>query len=91
MAATLVLAPFVALHLFCGLNIFPRPRLTLIVFSFGLLTFLVLCLRAVSCILRFWGDPSARILRFASIGLLALSLPYSLAMYFAIAFLPPED
>jgi len=83
--AFLVLLPLMTLHFCFGFNILDHPRRAATMFSIAMLAFAVFFLRALITILASWNHPSARILRFSSVGLLLLCvLPVSIYVIFMI-------
>jgi hypothetical protein len=63
----------VALHLCLPLNISIRPTAACVSFFLGIVTLSVLWFWAATAVARGWRDPSARTVRFVSLGLLVLT------------------
>lgn len=80
----------VVLHVSLLLNIFLRPTAAVVSLSFGLLALCVLWFRAAVAVVRAWRDPSARIVRFTSIGALLLTL-WPCITLLLVTFMPPDS
>ena len=63
----------VALHLCLPLNVSIRPTAACVSFFLGIVTLSVLWFWAATAVARGWRDPSARTVRFVSLGLLVLT------------------
>lgn len=56
-----------------GVNVFTQPALAKVTLGVALLTLAALWIRALRAIERGWADPSARVVRFSSVGALLLT------------------
>ncbi len=78
------------LHICLQLNGSVRPTLSMVLFIVG---FVVLCacwVRAAAVVVRAWSDPTARVVRFASIGALLLTL-WPAFMILMVTLMPFES
>jgi len=88
---TLVFAfGLVVLHVCLVLNVFIRPTLSIAALVLGCLVLCTLWFRAAAAIIHGWIDPSARTVRFSSIGALLLTV-WPVSMLLLVALMPPDS
>ena len=80
----------VAVHVCMVLNVFLRPTLSIISLVLGSVVLCAFWFRAAAAVFRAWSDPSARVVRFASIGALLLTL-WPASMLVIVTLMPPES
>lgn len=77
------------LHALIGMNVFLRPKLSIISLGFGLALLCAFWLRAAAAVYRGWSGPSARVVRFVSIGALLLMF-WPVIMILIVTLMPPD-
>ena len=80
----------VVLHVCLLLNVFLRPTAARVSFFAGILALCILWFRAAATVVRAWRDPSAHIVRFASIGALLLTFWPGFTLL-VVTFMPPDS